>query len=78
MNHEPNLLPEQCQPEELIVFLSLRPRYLNGRENVTSDIVTSQVLPQFFFRQYNPRPQRMMSNSDAIASISINQTNMLN
>jgi hypothetical protein len=32
MNHEPNLLPEQCQPEELIVFLSLRPRYLNGRE----------------------------------------------
>jgi hypothetical protein len=42
MNHEPNLLPEQCQPEELIVFLSLRPRYLNGRENVTSDIVTSQ------------------------------------
>jgi len=33
MNHEPNLLPEQCQPEELIVFLGLRPRYLNDREN---------------------------------------------
>jgi hypothetical protein len=33
MNHEPNLLPEQCQPEELIVFLSLRPRYLNSIEN---------------------------------------------
>jgi hypothetical protein len=33
MNHEPNLLPEQCQPEELIIFLGLWPRYLSGREN---------------------------------------------
>jgi hypothetical protein len=33
MNHEPNLLPEQYQPEELIVFLSWRPRYLHGGEN---------------------------------------------
>jgi hypothetical protein len=42
MNHEPNLLPEQFQPEELI---SLRPRYLNGRENGSLVIVSSQFLP---------------------------------
>ena len=51
MNHEPNLLPEQCQPEELIVFLSLRPRYLNGRENRDLRHRYLAVFLQLFMRQ---------------------------